>query len=48
MVIIIEELFDPLTKTLNTNGEAWQAHSEAWQAHNEITQALQNIGSTKS
>ena len=31
----IEELFDPLPKTLNTN-------SKAWQAHNETMQALQN------
>ena len=34
----IVELFDPLTKTLNTNG----AHSKAWQAHAEIMQALQS------
>ena len=24
----IEELFDPLTKILNTNGKAWRAHNE--------------------
>ena len=28
----IEELFDPLTKILNTINEAWQAHSETLQA----------------
>ena len=38
----IEDLFDPLTKTLNSNGEAWQAHSETWQAHTETMHALQN------
>ena len=36
-----EELFDPLTKTLNTNSEAWQAHDETMQAlQNKTLEAL--------
>ena len=38
----IEELFDPLTKNLNTNSEERQAHSEVLQAQDETMQALQN------
>ena len=37
----IEELFDPLTKTLNTNGEAWQANNETMQTlQNKTLEAL--------
>ena len=32
-----EELFDPLTKTLNANSEAWQVHSEHSLALSEQT-----------
>ena len=35
----IEELFDPLTKTLNTNSETWQAHAESIQALQKKTLA---------
>ena len=38
----IEELFDPLTKTLNTNNETMQAYNETWQVHAATMQALQN------
>ena len=37
-----EVLFDPLTKTLNTNDEAWRAHGEALLANSEAMQTLQN------
>ena len=36
----IEKLFDPLTKTLNENNEAWQAQGEAMQALQNQTLAV--------
>ena len=37
----LEEFFDPLTKTLNTNGEAWQAHNETMHSlQNKTLKAL--------
>ena len=36
----IEELFDPLTKTLSTNSEAWLAHGETMQALQNKTLAV--------
>ena len=45
-----EELFDPVTKTLISNGEAWRAHSQTMQAlqNRTLTALARNTNALKS